>query len=138
MTERPPRNFWTRMEQLALAALLMCAMIALGGYWISRGAIQGRLIEIEDSAPLSARFQVDVNEAQWPELAQLPGIGETMARRIIEERSARGNFADHEDLRRREQGVGPRTLERIRPYLSPMPDVRNVAGGEARSGTSGG
>lgn len=134
----PPRNFWNRMEQLALAGLLMCAIFALAGYWISRGAIQGRLIEIEDSSPLSARYQVDVNAAQWPELAQLPGMGETMARRIVDERVARGAFADHEDLRRRVQGVGPRTLERIRPYLTPMPDVRNVAGGEVRSGTSGG
>ena len=61
-----------------------------------------------------------------------------MARRIVDERLAHGQFSDHEDLRRRVPGVGPRTLERIRPYLTPMPDVRNVADSEARAGSSGG
>jgi len=59
----------------------------------------------------------------------LPGIGETMARRIVDERLARGAFADRRDLERRVRGIGPRTLERIRPYLMPMPDVQNVAEG---------
>jgi len=138
MPYRPPRTFLIRIEQFALAAMLLLGIVSLGGYWIWRGAIRGRLIEIDASTPLSAQYQVDVNAAQWPELAQLPGIGETMARRITDERVARGNFADHQDLQHRVQGIGPRTLERIRPYLTPMPDMRNVADGESRARTSGG
>ena len=63
----------------------------------------------------------------WPELTQLPGIGETLARRIVESRRQAGPFADHEDIRR-VRGIGPRTLERISPYLQSMPAAAAVAG----------
>lgn len=137
MSDRKRQSILMRIEQVALAMMLLGGIVSLGSYWFWRGAVSGRLIEIDGSTHLSAQYQVDVNAAQWPELAQLPGIGETMARRIVDERVARGQFADHEDLRRRVQGVGPRTLERIRPYLLPMPDVRNVAESESRPEVSG-
>jgi hypothetical protein len=35
---------------------------------------------------------------------------------------------DHEDLLR-VSGIGPRTLERMKPYLLPMPGQEEVAGG---------
>ncbi len=75
----------------------------------------------------TAQFQVDVNSAGWPELSQLPGIGEALARRIVESREQQGPFADHQELRR-VRGIGPRTLERISPFLRPMPQTANVAG----------
>ena len=74
-----------------------------------------------------ARFQVDINAATWPELAQLPEVGETLARRIVEARDKGGRFADHQDLLR-VNGIGPRTLERMTPFLLPMPGQEEVAG----------
>lgn len=68
-----------------------------------------------------------VARSHWPEIAQLPEIGETLARRIVESREAQGPFADHEQLLR-VRGIGPRTLDRLRPYLRPMPLADNVAG----------
>jgi competence protein ComEA len=50
-----------------------------------------------------------------------------MARRIVESRQATGEFRDHDDLRR-VRGIGPRTLEKMKPYLLPMPDQQDVAG----------
>ena len=76
---------------------------------------------------------MDLNEADWPELAQLPDIGETLARRIVESRNRDGPFLDHEDLQR-VRGIGPRTLDRVRPYLRPMPEARAIAAGEASNG----
>jgi len=73
--------------------------------------------------PKTARFLVDVNAAEWPELAQLPEVGETLARRIVDSRQQEGPFLDHDDLRR-VRGIGPKTLETIRPYLLPMPSSR--------------
>lgn len=64
--------------------------------------------------------------SSWPELAQLPQIGETLARRIVESREADGPFLDHDDLLR-VRGIGPKTLEGIRPYLLPMPDAEGLA-----------
>jgi competence protein ComEA len=65
--------------------------------------------------------------AEWPEFAELPELGETLARRIVESRAKVGAFGDHDDLLRVE-GIGPRTLERLKPYLLPMPGQADVAG----------
>ncbi len=57
----------------------------------------------------------------------LPGVGETLAKRIVESRAAEGRFADVEELQR-VRGIGPKTLERMKPYLRPLPETGNVAG----------
>jgi competence protein ComEA len=123
-----------RMDQAAVATLVAAALLGMGVYWFVQGGHRGRLIEIDRSRPLTARYLVDVNKAKWPEFAELPSLGETLARRIVESRAAEGPFADHDDLLR-VQGIGPRTLERMKPYLLPMPDQDAVAGSaEERTG----
>jgi competence protein ComEA len=96
-------------------------------YWFAHGGHRGELIEIDRADPLTARFLVDVNKADWPEFAELPDVGETLARRIVESRDAAGPFGDHDDLLR-VRGIGPRTLEKLKPYLLPMPNQQDVAG----------
>jgi len=124
---RHPRWLLRRADQVAVAALVVVALAAMGGWWMAQGGWGGRLIEIDRAEPLTARFQVDINTAEWPELVQLPGIGPTLAKRIVQSRKTEGPFADQDDLRR-VRGIGPKTLEQIRPYLRPMPDSSNVAG----------
>jgi competence protein ComEA len=109
--------------------LVLAALVGMGMYWVVQGGLRGELIEIDRAKPLVARFQVDINQAGWPELSQLPEVGETLARRIVESRAAAGRFVDHKDLMRVE-GIGPRTLERMKPFLLPLPDRDGVAGGE--------
>jgi competence protein ComEA len=122
------RSWWLRRaDQSAVAGLTCLALVAMTGYWWSQGGWRGRLIEIDDAAPLTARFEVDINAAAWPEIAQLPDIGETLARRIVDSRDQEGPFVDHQDLRR-VPGIGPVTLEKMRPYLRPMPDAGATAG----------
>ena len=115
-----------RLDQAGIAALTLVAIVALAGYWLAHGGHRGELIEIDRAEPQPAKFIVDINRADWPELSQLPGLGETLARRIVESREQQGPFADHEDLRR-VRGIGPLTLDRLRPYLRPMPPGENVA-----------
>ena len=121
-----PRWLLRRTDQLVVGVLLLAALVCLAGYWVSHGGLRGGLIEIQRAPEQTARFAVDINEANWPELAELPGVGETIARRIVEVRRTGGPFADHEDLRR-VKGIGPRTLERLRPYLLPMAESGSVA-----------
>ena len=85
------------------------------------------MVEIDQAAPQAARFEVDINKAEWPELATLPGVGRKLAERIVETRQQGGPYADIDDLRR-VRGIGPRTLETLRPYLRPMPRQQAVAG----------
>jgi len=124
---RMPRLLLRRADQLSVAALTLSALVALVGWWISHGGMQGRLIELEHAPAMSAQFLVDINEADWPELSALPGVGETLAKRIVTNRRDRGPFADHNQLGR-VPGIGPRTLERVRPYLLPMAESRSMAG----------
>ena len=115
------------MDQAAVATLVLCALVGMGTYWFVQGGYRGELIEIDRAAPLTARYLVNINQAGWPEFVELPDVGETLARRIVESRAAAGPYLDHNDLLR-VNGIGPRTLERIKPYLLPMPDQEDVAG----------
>ena len=128
---QPSRGRWRpvlrRMDQAAVAVLVLFALVGMGVYWVVQGGPRGELIEIDRADPLTARFLVDINKADWPELAELPEVGETLARRIVDSRVKDGEFRDHDDLRR-VRGIGPATLERVRPYLMPMPGQHEVAG----------
>jgi competence protein ComEA len=59
---------------------------------------------------------VNVNAAPSGELQRLPGVGPTLAGRIIAERERRP-FAAAEDMRR-VSGIGAKTLEKLRPFLA--------------------
>ncbi len=67
---------------------------------------------------------MDPNSAAWYELAQLPGIGEVVSRRIVKTRellessaaSHEAAFRRSEDMRR-VRGIGPKTIQRLRPFL---------------------
>ena len=124
-----PSPHWLirRTDQAVVATLVVLGLISTVGWWVSQGGVNGRLIELETAEPRVAAFEVDVNGATWPELAQLPSIGPTLARRIVESRETDGPFLDHEDLRR-VRGIGPKTLDGIRPFLRPMPDGGMLVG----------
>ena len=111
-----------RADQATVAVLVLSALAATIGWWAFHGGWRGELIELERAGPQTAVFQLDPNTAEWPELIQLPGIGPTLAQRIVESRRTDGPFLDHEDLLR-VRGIGPRTLERIRPHLLPMSEA---------------
>lgn len=113
-------------DQAAVAGLVLLALVGMAVYWLAQGGLTGQLIEIDRAEPLVARFQVDINAATWPELSQVPEIGETLARRIVDARQTGGRYNDHDDLLR-VNGIGPRTLERMKPFLLPMPDQDEVA-----------
>jgi competence protein ComEA len=124
---RRPRWLLRRMDQLAVGGLTLGALVSLVGYCLSQGGLSGRLIDVDHAPQQTAAFLVDINRADWPELAELPGVGETIAQRIVEVRRVQGPFADHNDLRR-VRGIGPLTLERMRPFLLPMSDSGSTAG----------
>ena len=115
-----------RIDQATIGALTLLALAGMAAWWISAGGHRGQLIEIDQAEPLSYQFLVDVNEADWPELAQLPGLGETLARRIVESRELDGPYDSLEEIQR-VKGIGPRKFEAMRRYLLPMIDSTQVA-----------
>jgi competence protein ComEA len=108
-----------RADQSVVAVLVLLALAAIGGWWISKSSPGNRLAEADQAQQRTARFQVDINTADESELNQLPGIGDTRARRIIETRQTAGPFAEPDDLRN-VKSIGPKIMERIRPYLPPL------------------
>jgi competence protein ComEA len=114
-------------DQRVAAAFLCLALIGLAGHWAWHRGQRRRLIDV-DRAPIHvAKFQIDINQADWPEFALLPRIGEVLAKRIVADREANGPFRDWNDLRR-VRGIGPKTFEGIQPYLQPMADLNATAG----------
>jgi competence protein ComEA len=117
---QPPNDLLRPREQRTVAVLAGGVLAIMAAIWWRHGGHRGGVVDIDRAPPLVAKFQVDVNRAEWPELIQLPGIGPTLAQRLIDEREQNGAFRDLEDLSR-VSGLGPRTLERIKPYLLPIP-----------------
>jgi helix-hairpin-helix protein len=72
------------------------------------------------AARLTLGLPLEVDREAADGFAALPGVGPRLAVRIVRDRAARGPFGRPEGLLR-VPGVGPATLARIRPYLSPRP-----------------
>ncbi|MBK6794096.1 MAG: helix-hairpin-helix domain-containing protein [Anaerolineales bacterium] len=60
---------------------------------------------------------VNINTASAEELDNLPGIGPTIAQRIVEYREANGSFQTIDDLMN-VSGIGPSTFENIKELIS--------------------
>ena len=114
-----------RADQAVLAVLVLLALVAMGGWWISHGGPGHGLVEADQAQRRVAQFQVDINTADLPELTQLPGIGDTLAQRIVETRQTAGLFTELDDLRN-VKGIGPKIMERIRPFLLPLPKYKKM------------
>lgn len=95
------------------------ALVAIALWCLAQRRLGSRLIDLDEAPPQPVAFQVDVNQAAWPELALLPGIGPELARRIVTDRETRGPFRSVDELSR-VRGIGPKTIERMRPYLAPL------------------
>src|SRR5438309_2999452 len=89
-----PRLILRRADQAVAAAVITASLIAMAGWWTWQGQLRGRLIDIERAEPIAIDFKIDVNRADWPELALMPNIGEQLAKRIVTDRQERGPFRD--------------------------------------------
>jgi competence protein ComEA len=106
---------WPRCVQVTVAVLL-----ALGiGYVLGRTAPgdsprRSQLDLAEIAEPPRARLEL--NRASRAELALVPGFGPSRAQSVDDYRRAHGPFATIDDLRKI-PGIGPKTLEKVRPWL---------------------
>ncbi len=113
----PGRFSLSRSNQAVAMALagIVIVLACLKWAWLSGWGL--RPIEVGDLQPLSNEFRLNINEATATEWSQLDGIGEVLADRIVQDRLSRGMFESIDDLTRVE-GIGPNTLEQIRPWLT--------------------
>lgn len=102
-------------DQVTLASMVAAALVMLASYWWLAD-VPGKWQEFDQAPALTARYAVQINHATWPEFAQLPGIGEKLARRIVAHREASGPFQDLNALLD-VHGIGHKKLAAIRPFL---------------------
>lgn len=81
-----------------------------------------RLLEGREAPPVSPSRPVDINLASAEELDLLPGVGPSLAGAIIEHRKKKGPFWSVDELLE-VPGIGPKTLERLRPLLVVRPET---------------
>ena len=61
--------------------------------------------------------KVNINTAEAKELEELPGIGETLAQRIVEYRKKNGPFTDPKELMN-VKGIGEKTQSGLQDYIT--------------------
>ena len=112
-------------DQRVIGCSVLFCLLAVGIAFVQQGGLRGRLVEIERANLSRITFQLDVNKSAWPELTQLPRVGETLARRIVRYRDRHGHFSTFHDLEQVE-GIGPKTIAQIRPFLLPLATTERV------------
>jgi competence protein ComEA len=93
----------------------MTLLLALHS-WRWSAEAQRPLTLVAAPRPTTYEFRVEMNSATWIEWSQLDGIGGTLARRIVADRESRGPFQSIDEITR-VKGIGPKTLEKLRPHL---------------------
>lgn len=119
----PPSTvtWWlTERDQIVFSVLAAVVLVLLIVRWMQLSGWGSREIEIERLTPLAPPAALDLNDATWVELAQLHGVGEALAVRIVEDRRHTGPFRSLDDLDR-VKGIGPKMIEQLRPHLTVTP-----------------
>ena len=97
-----------------LASVLLSSLVWLN--WQGRPPTQVDTVRADFPV-----IEIDVNQAAWPELALMPGIGEVLARRIVRYRETNGQFESLDELDE-VKGIGPKVLSGLRPLIRPLGD----------------
>ncbi|HVJ84911.1 MAG TPA: helix-hairpin-helix domain-containing protein [Caulifigura sp.] len=108
---------WTARDRWFLAVLSLVLLVLLGIQFARLSGWGLKPLEVVRPDERKYEFQLDVNTAGWVEWMQLEGIGEATARKIVADRESNGPFRSVEDVAR-VKGIGPATLEKIRPWLT--------------------
>lgn len=105
------RNRSTLPLVLAALVVVWCAAAPLPA------AAQEGAPAARSAAKSAPQGVVDVNTASEHELVAVPGIGESLARRIVQFREKNGPYQRIDDLLK-VQGIGEKSLQKLRPFLS--------------------
>lgn len=105
-----------REDRSFLRKLLLIFSVIFAIEWVAAFWLGPEPPEIARGGQIELSYRIDINSATWVEWLQLEGIGPALAHRLEVDREVHGPYASIEDLQR-VPGIGPSTLERIRPWL---------------------
>jgi competence ComEA-like helix-hairpin-helix protein len=129
LPEAPAQESFARRLKLVLwkehqpfiLLLLVCCLIGMVAYFWIHSIVTGGLIDIDQAAPKIAEFKIDINTAEWPEIVVLPGVGEKLAKAIVDHRQSAGSFQTLDAIQE-VSGIGEKKFEQLLPFLHPIQD----------------
>lgn len=80
-------------------------------------AESGNNVIVEDKVERGKKQKVNINEAKQEDFEQLPGIGPSIAKKIIEYREQNGKFTSIDELQE-VKGIGEAKFENIKEYVT--------------------
>jgi competence protein ComEA len=80
------------------------------------GRPHSKSADLPKTGPIDTGYRIAVNSADASSLELLPGVGPSIARNVIETRTAMGPFRDAEQLERVHM-IGPVLRQRISPWV---------------------
>jgi competence protein ComEA len=110
-----------QLDQASAAICLVGALVVIAVCQVHLAWRREGTVEIDRTEAREAALVVDLNTAEWAELANLPGIGEALARRIVAYREDHGPFRRVADLSLVD-GIGPIKLAQVQSYLVAQDD----------------
>jgi competence protein ComEA len=115
-------GIFTREERAVV--LFLVASIVVGSLVLSVGRVDPSSSEVLSAGAQEATgseagrpLRVNINTGNASELERLPGVGPARAREIVRLRNERGAFGTVDELLD-VRGIGPVTLERLRPFAA--------------------
>lgn len=104
------------MGGILVAVLIWLVLITMTRSEIGSLTVSGNTRHADASTRPWPDMRIDLNSADEAQLDLLPGIGPSLARRIVDYRSRVGLFDSIDNLQR-VSGIGPRTIEQLQPYV---------------------
>ena len=113
----PRQALIARAEQVVLVVLALAVVAGVAWRVVDYWRIGAEPLEAIPP-PEGPTFRINVNQADWVTLSLVPGVGEKLARRIVEKRQERGGKFESLDDLKEVPGIGEKMLEKLHPYLS--------------------
>jgi len=95
-----------------IATALVVCLVALGAGYSALAKAPAEA----SAGPSGAGQAIDINRASVEDLTEIPGIGKSLAQRIVDFRDEHGPFKRVDDLLKI-RGIGEKSLEKIRPHV---------------------
>ncbi len=100
-------------REILVLVILIAVLIALNivNYVKKENLKKNYTVLIEE-----IKVQISINDVDAGELEDLPGIGPSLANRIVEYRNMHGRFKDLENLKN-VKGIGNKLFQKILPFI---------------------